>query len=64
MFIKIIDVETAEIIKSEIFYSHVPYIDKWTTGLEGINPLDATISILKNKTTKSLMIEVKFFEQK
>tara|TARA_B100000131_G_scaffold321571_1_gene372636 strand:+ start:898 stop:2142 length:1245 start_codon:yes stop_codon:yes gene_type:complete len=52
LFLEIIDVETSEIINSEIFNSEISYTDKWTTGLEGIDPVDHTIRLLKNNTTK------------
>ena len=52
LFLEIIEVETSEIINSEIFNSEILYTDKWTTGLDGIYPVDYAISILKNQTSK------------
>ena len=46
---KIINVETSEIINSQTFYSTIPYVDAWTTGLDGITPIDLAIIALQQQ---------------
>ena len=49
---KIINVETSDIINSQTFYSNIPYLDKWTTGLDQIDPIDVAIIALKLKNKR------------
>ena len=49
VFLKIIDIWTSNVLKSETFYSKKSYYDEWATGLDDIEPIAQSFKVLKNK---------------
>ena len=49
VFLKIIDVSTSNVLKSETFYSKKSHSDEWASGLEDIDPITESMQKLKSK---------------